>query len=343
MRARTAAGCVTLAIAAATPGCLRTAAFECVAESDCIDAGVAGRCEPNGFCSFPDAGCESGQRYGDHAGNGLGGLCVPEDGSTGIADDGGTTESTTTGSTSVASLDTTPLSVGSESSSASSFTTAPADTSTTTDESTSDPTDAESSSTSGGVVPQCPSFVDDFEDGMLDASWTTMDGQYVTEANGELTFELTPAADAIYPGVLRSGQDLTNGYVRIRLGDVPSGDGTRLYLAVAIDENFGDVVYIMIEGAQLLVQREQAGQMMFETIATVQYDAMEHAWLQIRGEGDTLWFETSPDNAAFVPAASVDTPFALTDTTVIVAATNYLVLQVAAFHSVLDFEMCAGA
>lgn len=35
-----------------------------------------GACEPNGFCSFPDADCLSGSRYGEHAGAGLANTCV---------------------------------------------------------------------------------------------------------------------------------------------------------------------------------------------------------------------------------------------------------------------------
>lgn len=43
------------------------------------DAGCPnGQCEASGFCSFPDAACDSGRRYGEFAGVGLGGSCVAE-------------------------------------------------------------------------------------------------------------------------------------------------------------------------------------------------------------------------------------------------------------------------
>lgn len=66
-------------------GCAGSEAFVCTVDGDCTAAGAAGRCEPNGFCSFPDGTCPSAWRYGDHAGDGLGGTCVDEDGSTGNA------------------------------------------------------------------------------------------------------------------------------------------------------------------------------------------------------------------------------------------------------------------
>jgi alpha-tubulin suppressor-like RCC1 family protein len=47
-------------------------AFVCEASDQC---GVGGRCEPSGRCSFADATCEDGRRYGEYAGN-LADLCV---------------------------------------------------------------------------------------------------------------------------------------------------------------------------------------------------------------------------------------------------------------------------
>ena len=38
--------------------------------------GVVGTCQPTGFCSLPDSGCASGQRYVDQADAPLAGACV---------------------------------------------------------------------------------------------------------------------------------------------------------------------------------------------------------------------------------------------------------------------------
>jgi len=59
--------------------------FACGSSDDCQDGGTPGTCEPTGFCSFPDMQCDSGSRYGDHAGDGLAGECVPSAGTSGVS------------------------------------------------------------------------------------------------------------------------------------------------------------------------------------------------------------------------------------------------------------------
>jgi hypothetical protein len=52
-------------------------AFRCEAPTDCVDVdGLAGTCEPDGACSFPDEACPSGRRYGEHGEAELAGGCV---------------------------------------------------------------------------------------------------------------------------------------------------------------------------------------------------------------------------------------------------------------------------
>jgi hypothetical protein len=64
-------------------GCSLPSGFACELDAQCVQAGTAGVCQPTGFCSFPDVGCPSGQRYGSHAGDGLGEHCVPQGSVTG--------------------------------------------------------------------------------------------------------------------------------------------------------------------------------------------------------------------------------------------------------------------
>ena len=57
-------------LAACLAGCSpfgSSSAFTCETQDQC-NAGAGPRCEPNGFCSYTDTGCPSGQRYGDHSG-----------------------------------------------------------------------------------------------------------------------------------------------------------------------------------------------------------------------------------------------------------------------------------
>ena len=67
-------------------GCGLPAAFPCDVDADCVDGGRFGICQPDGWCSFPDDGCGSGQRYGAHAGGGLAGLCVDQPDTSGATD-----------------------------------------------------------------------------------------------------------------------------------------------------------------------------------------------------------------------------------------------------------------
>jgi hypothetical protein len=62
---------LALMLACASAGCLRATQFTCDVDGDC----GAGRCEPTGFCSFEDASCSGGRRYGELSGS-LAGACL---------------------------------------------------------------------------------------------------------------------------------------------------------------------------------------------------------------------------------------------------------------------------
>lgn len=72
--------------------------FRCEDDSECTVQGVAGFCEDNGVCSFPDEECSSGRRYGQQAPAELAGVCVTGGGgsSTGAASTEGTSTSPAT-------------------------------------------------------------------------------------------------------------------------------------------------------------------------------------------------------------------------------------------------------
>lgn len=72
-------------------------AFACQDDAQCVGTGGPGLCQASGHCSFPDAECPSGQRYGEHSGT-LAGDCVPVmDGSGDVGDGGDAGESGPTG------------------------------------------------------------------------------------------------------------------------------------------------------------------------------------------------------------------------------------------------------
>ena len=79
------------AIVALAAAC-QSGGFQCEDDSECTVQGVAGFCEGNGVCAFPDEECASGRRYGQQAPAELAGICVTDSGgsSTGLAGTEGT-------------------------------------------------------------------------------------------------------------------------------------------------------------------------------------------------------------------------------------------------------------
>lgn len=73
---------LSLALALAPGGCAGEGSFTCADDQACAGAGAGARCEPSGWCSFEDDTCADGRRYADGAGDGLGGVCVGEEGGT---------------------------------------------------------------------------------------------------------------------------------------------------------------------------------------------------------------------------------------------------------------------
>ena len=67
---------LAIGVVAAALGCTSRTPYNCSSSAQCVLAGEAGRCEPEGFCSFGDPQCESGQRFEPRAGGELGGACV---------------------------------------------------------------------------------------------------------------------------------------------------------------------------------------------------------------------------------------------------------------------------
>ncbi|MEM1030561.1 MAG: hypothetical protein AAGN82_09435 [Myxococcota bacterium] len=60
-------------------GCrLGAVPFACARDEQCVDGNAAGRCEPEGYCSFPDPACATKRRYGIHAVPSLSEQCVAQ-------------------------------------------------------------------------------------------------------------------------------------------------------------------------------------------------------------------------------------------------------------------------
>lgn len=99
-KARTAGLLALLTVLAAAAGaCFQVDGFECGSDQGCTREGAAGRCEPEGVCSYPSEECPSQWRYSPNAGM-LADACVPggaQDGSSGRPAQSGTTSQSTDG------------------------------------------------------------------------------------------------------------------------------------------------------------------------------------------------------------------------------------------------------
>ena len=130
-------------------------------------------CEPTGYCSFPDAACESGQRYGDYAG-GLAGQCVVDD----DIPTSGVTAASATGTGTGGPM--TATSNG------------PSDGTTSEPVATSSPTadDSSGDAATTGPLPEC--WVEEFEDDLLDGTWWFWvdPGVVAAMGGGDAEFEL---------------------------------------------------------------------------------------------------------------------------------------------------------
>ncbi len=188
--------------------------FACLEDAAC---GNGGSCEVTGFCSFPDSQCLSGRRYGEFAGDGLGGACVQEESS---SSSGATTSPISTGSsTSTTSAPTTagsttlnPLTTGPE---ATGTTMSIAEDSTASDDGTDPSTSTgrnADESTSTGALP-----VARVDDGLtLLYSLADGDGDVILDqAPGEPAIDLSlegPGYAWTATGLSFSGDDFTGAY-----------------------------------------------------------------------------------------------------------------------------------
>jgi hypothetical protein len=58
-----------LTLAIACSACIRAGDFKCAEDVECDRGGATGTCQANGYCTFADASCASGQRFADLSGD----------------------------------------------------------------------------------------------------------------------------------------------------------------------------------------------------------------------------------------------------------------------------------
>ena len=322
--------------------------FPCDADAQCLDHGIAGMCQEPGWCSFPDDACPSGQRFGDHAGDGLARTCVPEGGT---STDGPSTTATgatldTTDPSTVSLSTTSPVTVGEETADEVTSLTGAEATSvsstdpdpTTTETSTTDPTGNEETT---GAPDPCPTYVDDFEDGVIGEEWSISYPDYVHDVDGARIFEITAEDDDIYPATrLTAGQDLTEGWIRAQVGAHPVAYPEHLFLELTPLNSPNDSMLWFIEGDLLIARWDYEGPG-WEEVLVESFDPQAHRWLQVRLQDDVFHFEVADEAMSFEPLAMHPAPFDVTDVRVGMYAGNYDPLAAPVVLSWTHFEVCA--
>lgn len=320
---------LAVALCAAAFAC-RSGAFACSDDQQC----GAGVCESTGYCSFPDASCDSGQRYGELAASELAGQCVdPSPG--GDSGSSGSTVPSTTGEPppDTSNGDTTVGDPGAGS------TAALADSTTSAaGESTADVTIGGSGSTgTTGPGQVCPDLFDDFEDGVIDPVWELSHPEFIVEAGGVLQIIVDPPIGPFVEAIVPDAYDVSQGWFRAELAEtsdsVYAQQDVELFNGDDVDESF----VVIVEGDNLIARYRPVGGG-FENIVVTEFVPGEHVWVQLRGEGDTIYFETSPDGVTFESFASYVSPFSLSNVRPGLRASNYMTL---AADDIVSYEQIA--
>lgn len=297
----------------------QSATFACMGNDECESQGAIGVCQPNGYCSFPDAGCVSGQRYGDHAGGGFAGMCVApstsNEGTTGESDE--TSGSTSGGTTSEGD--------------------AADDDGTTTGEQVDSSGEATTSTT---IECELGALVsDDFADTVIDPMWMQVLESFLGEGPDGLEIFITAGAGDGYPQVRPepSPWNLDEGFVRIRVASWPMQPGFQLFTSVIGDE--GRIAFGVTAG-ELRATYEDASKRQ-TVVEAMPYDGTAQRWLQMRFSTGSMYFETSADGVSWNEFAQDVLPFGVAAVTPTISGGNFSAgdNEVAIVDG---FEMCAG-
>ena len=81
----------------AAAACIEPRGYPCEASEQCVLEGVRGRCEPEGWCSYPDEDCDGGNRFESRAPGELAGRCIEPLAGTGTGTSGTGSEGESTG------------------------------------------------------------------------------------------------------------------------------------------------------------------------------------------------------------------------------------------------------
>lgn len=323
-----------VALLAALPGC-KGLTFAC---SDDVQCGADGTCELDGWCSFPDTACESGRRYGDASGDGLGGACVelpsgtsttsePAGGPTsGIGTSGVDDESTSTSTNPVTTTGATDPITTAGSSGATAVT--------TVDGSSTSEGDETSTGTTTGVVPEpCVGITDHFDDGTIDPYWELYgpDGPEHTmeEADSSLRWEFV--AGVVEQLGIQRVLDTPFGRVRVHVTDVPSLPMAAAQIVLTVREYLGDEQYYFVWSNGNFEVRD--GNETLESLAGVE-------WVEVANTDDGLVVSVSDDGITFDPEVTLGPGIDVNDTWIVLYGQTWTSATEAGTGAVDFIQVC---
>ena len=279
--------------------------FACDDDSACVFDSQVGRCEDDGYCSFPDGGCPSGFRYGQHAATTVAGTCVDQGDTAGGSTSGTTTAGSansitgpgsTTGQNGTVGVDATTASTGGATTLSTTGTGATSHASAGTSGTTG------TASTSGG-----PSVcVDDpFDDGVIATFGCEFDAPGITllESGGQFQCTMDSSGASAYAGFDTCNDvDLTGLVAHIELVVAPTAAiDTIALLEIRNDEvGFG----IAVETGTIYAYNFSGN--VYMNYGDIDYDATAHRWLQARDLGnENVRLEAGPDGTQWTEIATV--------------------------------------
>jgi len=264
--------------------------FACSSDEQCQGGAGPGMCQPEGYCSFPDDGCDSGQRFGDAAPAGVANVCValgegtstgvgPEPSSGGVEPpdpEGSTSTSVGEGSTTVAVEGTTTIT-----------TTGPGP----------EPTTFMGSegSTTNSVEACSTTFVEPFDGSELSPMWSPFlaDGMEMFVEGGRLGYTLPISADYLVSGANLSLDSVVGGAVRVLVSELPE---PALPMAAGIglgNETCQLQLFLVADGLDALLWNAET---QMTTWLANEPEPTSPIWLQLRqDEEGSVHYEWSPN------------------------------------------------
>lgn len=329
-----------LGLVAAGPGC-RGLTFACADDAQC---GADGTCELAGWCSFSDTSCESGRRYADASGDGLGGACVEQPSGTSTSSEpaGGPTsglsssgsEGESTGSPTTASIDSATATATTTSTTGPDATSGPSSSTTTPVAESSTGGEETSSEETTGVLPEeCVGYTDHFDDGKIDPFWESYGPDEPNHALEEIESQLqwTLVEGVVEQLGIQRVLETTFGRARIHIVDVPSAPGGTAQVVLSVREYLGDEQYYFVWANGALDVRD--GPVTLETL-----DPYE--WLDVEYAPEGLIVSVSDDGVNFQPELTLDTGIDADDTWIVLYGQTWTSSSEASTGAVDFVQIC---